>query len=188
MVNVNVILPIFLLIIIFMSLPLMFQFYVVSKVRGRHLCTIIEKGKPMSFKLLKIIKDDFVRDGEDEWMLKQDLMKPVTYPMMWPKVLSSFQQTVWCSLVMRGRSDPLDWENPPAGALSSKELPVVLDPHWLINLVKGVGEEGKSGKGERMLMYLAVGVSVLCLVILFYVISRLGVIEQAVNALKAVIR
>jgi len=185
-VDVNVIIPIILLVIFFMSFPLLLQFYVRSRVRDRHLCTIIEKGKPLSIKLLKVYKDDFVRDKDDEWMLKTNLMKPVDYPIGWPKILAGFQQGVWCSLVMRGRSDPLDWENPPAGALSSKELPVVLDPHWLINLVKGVGEEGRVSKGEKILAMVAAGASVVALLAVFYVISKLGAIEQAIAALRAI--
>lgn len=188
MVNVNAVLPIVLLIILFMSFPLVLQWWVNSRVRGRHLGFIVEKGRPMTIKLLKIEKDDFVRDKDDSWMLEPNLMKPVDYPIIWPKILSGFQKGIWCSLLMRGRSDPLDWEDPPTGALSSKEVPVILDPHWLINLVKGIGEEGKPAKGERMLLYLAVGASVLGLVILFYLISRLGGIEQSINALKALVR
>ena len=188
MVSANVIIPIVLLVIFFMSFPLLIQFYVRNKCKGMHLCTIIEKGKPLTIKMLKVYKDDFVRDKDDEWMLKTNLMKPIDYPIGWPKILAGFQQGVWCSLVMRGRSDPLDWENPPAGALSSKELPVVLDPHWLINLVKGVGEGGGVSKSEKMLSYVAAGASVIALLAVFYAISRLGAIEQAIEALKAVIR
>lgn len=188
MVNVNVILPIFLLLFVFMCFPLFLQLFIRRKTKGRHLCAILEKDKPLDFKLLKIHKDDFVRDKSDEWLLKTDLMKLVRYPIMWPATLSGFQQIVTCSLVMRGRSDPLDWENPPAGALSSKELPVVLDPHWLINLVKGVGEEGKVSRGERMLLFLAVGAGVISLIMIFFVIFKLGGIEQGLNALRALIR
>ena len=115
-------------------------------------------------------------------------MKLVRYPIGWPSILGAFQQVVTCSLVMRGRSDPLDWENPPAGALSSKELPVVLDPHWLINLVRGVGEEGKVGRGEKMLGMISAGASIIALLGVFYLISKLGAIEQAIAALRAVAR
>ena len=188
MVDVNLIIPVVLLIIFIMAFPVLLQFSIKSKTRGKHLCAIIEKGKPLTIKLLKITKDDFVRDKDDEWMLKTNLMKPIDYPIGWPRILSGFQQGIWCSLVMRGRSDPLDWENPPAGALSSKELPVVLDPHWLINLVKGVGEEGRVSKGEKILTWVAAGAAVLALVMIFYVISRLGAIQQAIDALRAVIR
>lgn len=186
MVDINVILPVFMLLIFAMAFPLLLQFYVKSRTKDRHLCAIIEKGKPLTIKLLKISRDDFVRDKGDEWFLKTNLMKPIDYPIGWPKILSSFQQSVWCSLLMRGRSDPLDWENPPAGALSSKELPVVLDPHWLVNLVKGVGEGVGPSKGEKILAMIAAGASVIALLAVFYLISRVGAIEQAIEALRMV--
>lgn len=174
MVNVNVILPIFLLLVFMLAFPLLLQFSIRLKTEGRHLCAIIEKDKPLHFKLLKISRDDFVRDKDDEWLLKTNLMKLTWYPLMWPTILGMFQQRVSCSLLMRGRSDPLDWENPPAGALSSKELPVILDPHWLVNLVKGVGETGGASKGERMMIFLAAGASVLSLLAVLYLISKVG--------------
>jgi len=183
MVNVNLIVPIFLLLIFLLSGPLLLQFVVKAKTTGRHLTVILEKGRPLSIKLLKIVNDDFVVDGADEWTLKTNLMKPVDYPIGWPKILSTFKVGVWCSLVMRGRGDPLDWEDPSVGALSSKELPVVLDPHWLINLVKGVGEEGKVNKGEKMLTYVAAGASVIALLAIFYLITKLGALQAAVNSL-----
>lgn len=180
--SANVVILLIFSIICIMAFPLALQFMVNSRVRGRHLCFIIEKGRPLKAKLLKLIKDDFVEDGKDHWILDQELMKPVDYPLMWPKILAGFQKGVWASLVMRGRVDPLDWENPPVGVLSSKELPAILDPHWLVNLVQGMREEGKAPKGERMLLYLAVGASVICLVLLFYVITKIGGIQQALEA------
>lgn len=180
--SVNGILQLVFIVIVIMSFPLALQWWINSRVRGKHLCFIVEKGRPLSIKLLKIIKDDFVKEGKDHWILDNELMKPVDYPIQFPKVLAGFQKGVWASLVMRGRASPLDWENPPAGALSSKEVPAILDPHWLIALVRGVGEEGKPAKSERMLLYLAVGASVICLVMLFYVISKIGGIQAALDA------
>lgn len=170
-------------IVIIMAFPLVIQFVINSRVRGKHLCFILEKGRPLTAKLLKIIRDDFVKDGSDHWILDPELQKPVDFPVMWPKVLAGFQKGVWCSLVMRGRVEPLNWENPPVGVLSSKELPAILDPHWLISLVKGVSEEGKPAKGERMLLYLVAGGVIICLVMMFYTITKLGGIEQALGAL-----
>ena len=88
-------------------------------------------------------------------------------------MLYPLQQIVACSLVKRGRTDPLDWEDPSTGKMSSKELSEILDPRWMINLVKGVGEEQKPAKGQLMLTYIAVGASVISVVMLFYLITRL---------------
>lgn len=176
MLYANAVIPIVLLIVCFMAFPLLVQWYVRRTSSGKHLCAILSKGQPLQFKMLKVVDDDFVKDGADQWTLKDNLMKPVSYPISWPRILDGFRRDVWCSLVMRGRSDPLDWENPPAGALSSKELPVILDPHWLINLVRGVGEGGGRGLGrlERMMIFLAVGLSGICMILLFVVLFRTG--------------
>src|SRR3972149_8140530 len=109
MVSVNVVLPVILLIISIMALPLLLQFYVKSRTKGNHLCAIIEKGRPLTIKLLKITSDDFVRDKEDQWLLKTSLMKPVDYPIGWPKELASFRVPVWGSCRRRGRGNPLAW-------------------------------------------------------------------------------
>ena len=181
MVNINIILPIFMLIISFMCFPLLIQFAIKKRLRGKHLCAIIEKGRPLTIKLLKITKDDFVKDKDDEWVLKPNLMKPVDYPIGWPSILQGFQQTVWCSLLMRGRADPLDWENPPVGALSSKELPVILDPHWMINFVKGAGEGPTQDKNTRMFLLITVAGVILNMLLVFYAIYKMGIIERMIS-------
>lgn len=188
MVDLNFILPVFLVILFFMSFPLILQAMVRMRTRGAHLCAILEKDKPLVIKLLKKKRDDFVRDKADDWMLKTSRMRLVEYPIGWPSILNSFKQTVSCSLLMRGRADPLDWEDPPAGALSSKELPAVLDPNWLVSLVKGIGEDTKVGKGERMLTMIAAGASVLSVLAVIYLISKIGTIEQAIDILRATAR
>jgi len=177
MLYANFVIPVVFIIVCIMAAPLMVQWYIRRITSKRHLCAIISPGQPLQFKMLKVVGDDFVKDGADEWTLKPDLMKPVSYPLVWPRGLDAFRRDVWCSLVMRGRGDPLDWSNPPAGALSSKELPVVLDPHWLISLIKGVGEEGAGrglGKMERMMIFLGAGMSAVCMVLIFVVMTKVG--------------
>lgn len=188
MVDINVILPIILIIFFFMSFPLLLQWIVRTKTKGNHLCCILEKDKPLVIKLLKKHKDDFVKDKKDQWTLKTNMMRLVEYPIGWPSMLNAFKQTVSCSLLMRGSAAPLDWENPPAGALSSKELPAILDPHWLVNLVRGVGEDTKVSKGERLLSIITAGASIIAVLAVLYVISKLGAIEQAINVLRATAR
>ena len=171
------------IIICIMAFPLALQFWINSRVRGKHLCFIVEKGRPLTVRLLKVVKDDFVRDGKDLWELNPEKMKPVDYPIQFPKILAGFQKGVWSSLLMRGRADPLDWENPPVGALSSKELSPILDPHWLVNLVQGMKEEGKSPKGERMLLYITAGGVAILLIMMFFIITKIGGIQAALDGL-----
>ena len=186
MLDINYVIAAALLVFFFMCFPLLVQFFIRSKVKGKHLCVILEKGRPLIIRLLKIEGDDFVKEGKDKWMLKTNLMKPVDYPTTWPRILHGFQMTVWCSLLARGNGTPLDWENPPEGALSSKEIPVILDPHWLMNLVKGVGEEGGTkSKLERMMLFVAVGASIISMILVFYVIVKMGGIQQSIDALRS---
>jgi hypothetical protein len=181
--SANAVILLIFVVVLIMAFPTALTFVINSRVRGKHLCFIVEKGRPLTAKLLKIVRDDFVQDGKDHWILDPELMKPVDYPLMWPKVLAGFQKGVWSSLVMRGRVDPLDWEKPTIGALSSKELPAILDPHWLVALVRGVGEEGKPAKSERMLLYLAAGGAVISLVMIFYLITKVGGLQAAIAEL-----
>ena len=176
----------FLLVVMVMAFPLVVQFYVRFKTKGKMLGAILGKDKPVEFKLLKVIDGEFVKDGPDQWIVETKLIRLVRYPMMWPPIMSMFQQLVPCSLVLRGRSTPLDWEDPTVGSLSSKELPVVLDPHWLISLVKGVGEEGRQDKTSRMLTFIAVGASVLGLIVCLYLVMKMGNLQDAVNTLRVV--
>jgi hypothetical protein len=176
------------LLVFFMMFPLVFQFAIRSRCDGKLLCAITGKDKPLNFKLLKTEtaqgKGEFVRDGADQWFIETRMIKLVKYPIMFPKALSMFQQIVPCELVMRGRAEPLNWEDPGVGIMSSKELPVVLDPHWMVALVKGI-EEGVAGgsipKNMKMLLFLAVGASCLCLVMIFVVMYKMGTMQSALQ-------
>ena len=174
LVNVNSVVPIIFLVVIFMSFPLMIQAFVWFRSKGKHLCAILEKGKPLDIRMLQIYKDEFVKDKDDTWILDTTLMKPVDFPIGWPPLLGIFQKRVWCSLVQRGRAEPLDWSNPSISKLSSKELPDILDPHWLKALVKGI-EEGTGGsKRDRIILYLAAGAGTLSLLVSLYIVSKIG--------------
>lgn len=177
-----------------MFFPLILQFTIRQKCSGKLLCAITGKEKPLDFKLLKTEtkegKGEFVRDGKDQWVINPDQVKLVKYPIMWPRILGMFQQIVGCSLYARGRADPLDWKNPVAGALSSKELPAILDPHWLVALVRGVeeGVGGKSDKNIKMYSLLAVAASIMCLLLLFVVMVKVGTIQDGLNSLQEAIK
>jgi hypothetical protein len=171
------------LIIILMCFPLVLQAWVRGKVKGRMLAGIIEKGKPLGFKLLKL-DGDMMHDGSDDFLIIDKQVKLVQFPMGWPKILGSFQQTVGCSLYIRGQGEPLDWENPKSKVIDSKELRDILDPYWLRALVKGVIEETqgiKKGGSDRMMIFLSVGCSAICLILLFVVMTKLSALQTAVK-------
>ena len=173
----------FILLLILMSFPLVLQAWVRGKCKGRILAAIIEKGKPLGFKLLKL-DGDMMHDGGDDFLIRDKQVKLVQYPMGFPKVLGSFQQTISCSLYVRGKGEPLDWEDPQVKTIDSKELRAILDPYWLRALVKGVIEEssgGKKGGSERMMVFLSVGLSAICMILLFVVMTKMSALQAAVK-------
>lgn len=183
-----------LLIVVFF--PLIFQFLIIQMCSGRILCIILTKGKDLEFKLLKKIGGEFVEDQGDQWLLDPAMQRLVPYPILFgpmQKLLKFFQQIVPCSIYMRGRQEPLDWENPAiASLMSSKELAAILDPHWLVALVRGV-EQGVAGQGAipknmKMMLFLAVGASVLAvvfvLVVLYKETQNTALIQQVIEGLK----
>ena len=178
-----------------MFFPLVLQLAIRQRCSGRLLCAIIGKEKPLDFKLLKVKTKDgsvgeFVEDGSDKWMIVTKQVKLVKYPMIWPSAFKMFQQIMGCSLYMRGRAEPLDWEDPPTGVLSSKELTAILDPHWLVALVRGV-EEGttlKADKKTKVMSFLAVAASLICMVLIFVVLYRLGAMQDVINSLPEALK
>ena len=174
MVSTSTIIAYGILLTLFLLFPLILQFAIRMRASGKLLCGIVSKDKPLNFKLLKVKGGEFVEQEEDEWLVDTNQVKLVKYPLLWPRILDMFTQIVPCSLYMRGRAEPLDWENPSVGSLSSKELPVILDPHWLGALVKGVTEGGGISKRERMLLYITAGAAIICMVLVFVVLYKMG--------------
>jgi hypothetical protein len=177
--------------------PLIIQFIIIQAVSGKILGIILSKGKDLEFKLLKKIGGEFVEDGNDQWILDTKQQRLVPYPMLFgpsKKLFKMFQQVVPCSIYMRGRQDPLDWEDPEvAGLMSSKELAAILDPHWLVALVRGVSEGVSGGqlpKNMKMLLFLAVGASCLCLIMTFVIMYHQGqsdaAMQSVINGLKLI--
>lgn len=165
-------------VIVFILLfPLVLWYAIRRKCKGAMNCGIVERGKPIKFKLLKIKKGEFVEDKEDHWIILDKQVKLMDYPtgIMWDMFpMNLFQQTVPTSLYMRGRGDPLDWEDPSSGSISSKELKAILDPHWMKTLVQGVTEGAAGSKWTKMLLFLAVGLGVICMILLFVLLARGG--------------
>lgn len=179
MVPAGLMLVVVILILMFTVGPLILQAAIRLKADHAILTGILEKGRPIEFKMLKIVQGERLRDKEDEWLIVTERCRIAHYPTFFPKFLAAFTQVVPCQLVLRGRADPLDWESPEAGVMSSKELPAILDPHWMVNLVRGVDEGATMGfdKKSKQMIFLAVGASALCLIMIFVVMYRLNVLS-----------
>ena len=167
-----------------MAVPIGLILMVRIRSRGKHLGFILEKDKPLSIKLLKVIGGEMVRDGDDEWFLSPKFIRPTDYPVLWPKALSMFQIPVESSLLVRGKATNVDWEDPNVPGYSSKELTEALDPHWLAHLIKGVIQEGGGGKKEKILTYLTLGLGAICLIMIFFLITKIGGLEQAIKLIR----
>lgn len=166
--------------------PLILQAAIRMKASHAVLAAIIERGRPIEFKLLKIIQGERLKDADDEWIVVTDRCRIATYPTFLPKIFAAFTQIVPCQLVLRGRADPLDWESPEAGVMSSKELPAILDPHWMVNLVRGVDEGTAMGfdKKSKQMIFLAVGASCICIIFVLVVLYKLNVTSSQIAELS----
>ena len=184
---VNMVIALAILFGFLMIFPLSLQYYIRRVCQGRLLAAILTKDKPLNFKLLKTKtkegEGEFVEDGEDKWKIDTSQVKLVKYPVLFPKALSAFQQIVPCSLYLRGRFEPIDWEDPKA-AVSSKEAKAVLDPHWLAALIKGVEEGAKPDKALKQLVMMSTAISVIVLLVAFYVLSKVMQLGEAIKLVR----
>lgn len=173
----------FILVVFVIMMPLLIQTWISLKSRGRMMCIFVGGGKPVDFKLIKP-DGDLLHYGEHDYIIVGKQIKHVWYPLVWPKILGMFQQSIDCSLYKVGAGQPLDWEDPTLKVIDSRELKAILDPHWLRALVRGVVEEtqgGKKGGSERMMVFLSVGISAVCLILLFVVMTKISALQTAVK-------
>lgn len=189
MVPVNVVITIAVLIVVLMFFPFIFLALIHQMTSGKMLCGIVSKGKPLRFKMKKIVDGEFVQEDKDQWFIREPQVKLVNYPIMFPKFLGFLQRIVPCELVTPGRSEPLDWEDPGRGIMSSTELEAVLDPHWLRALVQGAVEGGgKSDKQQRMFTLLAMALSGICMILLFVVMYKVGALQSSLTYLQSLLK
>lgn len=171
---VNLIIVLGILVAVVLAFPVLYSQLIARRIKGRLLGIITTKDKLLVFKLLKtevkLGEGEFVQDGEDTWTIVAPKVKLTRYPVMSPKILQGFQQTVPCLLLLRGRTEPLDWENPETGEMSSKELTKVLDPHLMNNLIEGAKEEGAAASMPKSMKTLLTIVAVVCVISLLVVI------------------
>jgi hypothetical protein len=174
---INLVIALAILVLFLVSFPLMIQFTIYYWCKGKFLTAILGKDKPLAFKLLKTKtkegEGEFLEDGQDKFSIDTDQVRLVRYPIAFPKLLSSFQQVIGCSLYIRGSMLPLNWTNPPAG-LSSKEAKLILEPHLVANLIKGADEEHAAGipKNIRMLLMMSVAMNVIIMLAVIYLATK----------------
>lgn len=167
--------------VIFLLVILAFMVFPRAKSKGKALCYFLEATRTTSIKLLKVEEEHFIKDGELKFWFEEEKVRYFRYPSGWPSI---FQITVPGLLVDRRRGEAMDWNDLPDPGASPREMGAVMDPVWMAMVVKGVKEGVVPSRLEKILPLLAVALSGLTLLFLFYLYTKLGAIESAVEVLK----
>ena len=146
------------------------------------MCWFAEDDRTAVPRFLKV-QGDLVYYLDEAYKVDPAYTRLVWYPTGMP---SMFQTLVPCLLYQRGRHDPLDWVLLGAGPIvSAKEVGAALEKYWMGMIVRGV-REGMAGASrmERMMTFLAVGLSALTLIMIFVVMTKMGSLQSAVSSLR----
>lgn len=156
-------------------------FWVRARTSGKLLCVMLESDRTAR-QYLKKVQGSFVRFPDSNYLVVGDSIRFVRYPTNWPPFL---QQTIPSALYNRGDTQPLSWTSAQHQGMSANELAAVLEPEWMRAIVKGTQASGTQGRLQTMMPMLTLMASALALVLIFYIISRLGALESAVTSIQA---
>ena len=159
--------------------PLILFFISRTRVAGRILCIVLEEDRSVKTRLVKV-EGDYLNIGENRYLINPDAIRLMRYPAGWPIWL---QQIVPTCLYRVEEAQALDWNSQQPITDSSSALSAVMEPHWLKLIVRGTKEGGSNlTGGSRVLTVVGIGASVLGLVLIFYLISRIGALETIVKS------
>jgi len=174
---------------LFVGFPLIMYFFVKFRTIGKMGCFVCEKDKYLVFKLRKV-KGPFWEDGNEVYGINPKRVRLLRYPFGWPAFT---QQVLPCALYQREDHNPLDiinpldWNSLKPSKESAIEVGAALEPRWLEQIARGVSGQGMGiTKGQRMLSYIAAGGTVLALLLIFYLISRLGAISGQLEEIEKI--
>jgi len=140
------------------------------KCSGRILCWFLEEDISAVPELNKIV-EDFIISRDGMYDIEPEKVRLIRYPMGWPRLL---QQIIPCVLFERGNALPLDWVRLRGDRESAREIRAVLDEVWMRNLIKGAKESTTGGRFEGMLPWLTIGISGVCLLMIFVLMTKVG--------------
>jgi len=167
---------------IFTFVALIVSVWVRFSTNNKVFCWFLEGDRSARVKLLKIVDNDFVVYGGDKYGVDPEYVRMVRYPMGWPPF---FQIPVPCVMFEVGRFSPVNWIDCGEPGASSKEVAAVLDPHWMSLIVKGTkAGQITADKNMRNLLMLAAGASVIGMVTMFYLITKVGNLTGMVDSLS----
>ena len=175
------------LLLMMVAIPLMLFFWNYSRSAGKTLCIFLEPDGTYTPQLCPH-DSDFVYDTKtgDAYYIytsstPSNRVRYVRYPTGWPVFL---QQVVPSALYERGNGEPLDWKDTGKRVVSSKEVGAAMEPQWLKNIIKGASEAQGESRLNRMLPLLSLVAVLLCLVFIFVLMTKLGGLQTAIEALK----
>jgi len=160
-------------------LPMAAFFWMRSRTAGRMLCWLMDDDRSAKQKLVKV-NGDFVIMDDEQYLVHPDAVRLIRYPTGWPNFM---QQVMPCALYSRGNAEPINWNTAVPTHLSSMELGSILDPNWMRLIVKGTKDQGGT-PANRMITFAGLGLGAISVVMLFYVVSKMGTLQGAVTALQ----
>ena len=176
-----------LLMLMMVAIPLMLFFWNYSRCARKTLCIFLEPDGTYTPQLCPH-DADFVYDtktGDAYYIYTQSTpgnrVRYVRYPTGWPVFL---QQVVPSVLYERGNAEPLDWKDTAKRIVSAKEIGAAMEPQWLKNIIKGASEAQGEGKLNKMLPLLTVAAVIICMVLIFVLMTKLGGLQTAIESLK----
>jgi len=188
-----VLLPIqavFMLFVIF-GMPVFVYAFVKLRVIGKMGCIFLEKDKSLNFKLHKV-KGRTIELADETYGVNPSRIRIMRFPIGWPAL---FQQSIPVQLYQRedyhplDMVDPVDWVHLKDGKDSAIMVKSSQEPALFKRLVEGTEEGGsKLSKTSKLIPMLTLGCAALVLLIMFYLISKIGVLEGEITQAQELIK
>ena len=166
--------------IVFMGLlPVAAFFWMRTRTVGRMLCWIMDDDRSAKQSLVKV-QGDFVTMDDERYVVHPDAVRLIRYPTGWPNFM---QQIMPCALYQRGNAEPINWNTSVPTHLSSMELGSILDPNWMRLIVRGTKDQGGT-PANRMITFATLGIGAVSIVIMFYLVTKLGTLQGTITELS----
>jgi len=150
-------------------------------VKGKIYVIFIEDDGYIGGKLKKpMFNEEYILDKEGAYDIVPDRVGITVYPRMLP---SFFQSIIPCIVYRRDNPIPQLIKNPILGSneITSKEVKVGLESHFIKNLVATSREGAGESRLHKMLPLLTVVGVILCLVLIFVALVKMGAMERAIQ-------
>ena len=159
-------------------LPVAAFFWMRSRTSGKMLCWMMDDDRSAKQKIVKVT-GDFVEMDDERYIVNAEAVRLIRYTTGWPNFM---QQVMPCALYSRGNANPIDWNDAKPTSLSSMELGSILDPNWMRLIVRGTKEQGVTS-GNRLITFASLGLGAVSVVVMFYIVTKLGTLEGVVAEL-----